>query len=75
MSFTAGADYVPINEDLTISAAQPTQSVTVSANTDNMVEGNQQFSLILTDRVTGSTLTTATVVIRDSGIDGTSFGP
>lgn len=63
-------DYNAIDRDLTLSVGQPTQSVTITANTDQIEDPNEQFFLQLLDTATNSILFTATVIITDVGVDG-----
>ena len=69
LSPTAVGDFTAINQDIVFSGPV---SLTISTNSDSLTEGDEQFTLILTNNMTGA-VTTATVTIIDI-IQGPVFG-
>ena len=63
------ADYTAVNRNIAFTGPV---SVTISANEDSLNEGNEQFTLILSDTSTGAVRDTATVTIQN--VPGPVFG-
>ena len=62
---TAGDDYIAINEPLTITSSQISQSVVISTNSDLLVEETESFQLELSDSTNAVIFDTAFVNILD----------
>ncbi|GEM_PF-2445812 len=74
-SATAGSDYTAINQVITIPANTTSQTVSVTILDDNVLEGDETFSLTLSNPVNadaGTTLT-HTVTILDNEAPVTSY--
>ncbi|MEI6779439.1 MAG: Calx-beta domain-containing protein [Verrucomicrobiota bacterium] len=71
---TAGADYLPLNTNLTFAAGEWSRTVSVTVLDDAVVEATEQFSLRLTNATGGFSLgqpSTVTISIQnnDAGIE------
>ena len=59
---TAVGDFTAINQDIVFSGPV---FLTISTNSDSLTEGDEQFTLILTNTMTGDIIATATVTIAN----------
>ena len=65
-SAVAGADYTSVRESLTFTSSVTEATVTVVITDDAIVEGNEEFSLVLSGESISSAATTAEVLVRDN---------